>query len=252
LDYSTIDREKLDELPLYKSSSECHLQDSTGNGCAGDPPGYPTYFTRTVYTKLGNHPSRGPSMLINGRVVAIVSDSYEKIKERLRTLWLPLPLDHRRTRLWIISTYKHMNRCYDDPQCPEYDRPGTLIWPVPGYKLKQEFMEVGGEQKPKFHPDYLEAENKARQIYNDTEIERAKKIAIPDNHKAVRLIRSFYPDYTFELDLIDNPPKGHVGSWWETEVEQPTPETCAKTQRWGNIHPFNGSWCQWCGWQQES
>ena len=53
LDMSTIDQQRLEELPLYKPPPSYRLG-SMGNGCAGDPPGYPSYFTRCV---LSNQPA---------------------------------------------------------------------------------------------------------------------------------------------------------------------------------------------------
>lgn len=70
----------------------------------------------------------------------------------------------------------------------------------------------------------------------------------PENHRAVRNIRKFYPDYEPEIELINTPPKayGKEGNWWETDAMQPAPDQCRP--RSIGRHPINGNWCQWCGW----
>lgn len=246
MDTSTINQQELNKLPCLNlaafHNNRLHLQDSSGNGCAGDPPGYPTYFTRCVYTTTGNSPRPGvPHLTILERVVDDGRLHYEKIREILHRLWVPLPLDHERTRLWILSTYTHFHHCYEDVNRPEFNRPGTLIFPVPAYELKQ-FTD-----DQEWSEEYRAAKKAEVDAFNKMETDRAEIIAVPENHKAVKLIQRFYPDYRPEVDLIENPPKQHVGDWWETEETQPTEEKCASTQRWGKKHPFNVTWCQWCG-----
>ena len=253
MDWSTIDTDTLKQLQPYTLPASYHLQKEPGNGCAGDPPGYPTYFTRSVYTPAGNTPGRGATLVL-GHYVVEQNEDWEGVKgwdeyrarmdARLRSLWNPLPLDHPRTRAWIRDSYRHLNKCYRDEERPEYGRAGTLIFPLPHYKLKKFYDEE------RFNDDYRAKERAAVDAHNAQEFDRANAIATPENHRAVLKIRKFYPEYQPEQDLIDNPPRQVEGHWWETEAEQPTPDKC-KPRSMGP-HPLNKSWCQWCGWQAVS
>lgn len=265
MDYSTINIEKLKRLPECKLPPTYRLQHESGNGCFGDPPGYPSYFTRSVYTQYGNSPRRGVEEVIScdGKLYTTRhskdwngckdwDEVYAKYQKRLRSIWLPPPEDHPRVQAWEAAVYQHMSHCYVDVERPEYNRPGTLVFPVPDYKLKpilkQEYVKVGGEDRPHWSDEYLEAENHARRQFNADEINRAAAIAIPENHKAVIAIREFYPEHKPILAWIDGteqPPR--TGNWYETEAVRPKPEEC-KPRSWGK-HPINGSWCQWCGWE---
>lgn len=254
MDYSTLNLDELRKLPTYTLPPTYRLQQGSGNGCYMDPPGYPTYFTQHIWTQYGNHVPWGrPSQVIvfEGKNYVVHRDEDHKDLEPLfRRLWLPLPLDHERTRLWILSLYGHFRNCYQDVERPEFGRPGTLIYPVPDYKLKT-FTD-----NPLWDERYRQAAKAEVREFNRQEIRRAKKIATPDNHQAVVSVREFYPDYQPDKNLIANPPEKHVPDWWETEATQPTtPEECNKTQRnkgpfWR--HPINHTWCQWCGWSAEA
>jgi hypothetical protein len=258
MDFSTI---KLDELKRLRSCTlppTYQLQREPGNGCSGDAPGFPSYFTRSVYTQHGNNPPRGAQLVLSYNGVQYVISHhddwkgcadwdafYAKIQRRLRRIWNALPLDHPRTQAWIRDTYRHHAHCYTDAERPENGRPGILIYPVPDYKLKH------FHDDPRWSEEYRQAASAEVAEFNRQERERAEKIAVPENHSAVRIIRSFYPEYTPDADqgLISNPPKQVGGCWWETEATQPTPETCRP--RSCEPHPINGEWCQWCGWHKE-
>lgn len=249
IDYSTINREELLELPVYKMLPTYRLQDGSGNGCYGDPPGYPTYFTRDVYTQHGNAPSRGPQYVIGvrgddgGWRAVDNKGSDEDQKAKLRRLWLPLPIDHPRTRMWIQGTYQHMANCYSDVERLEYGKPGTLIYPVPDYNLKRFTDDY------RWSDHYRAAAVQEVNAYNVQERERARRIAIPENHHAVRTIREFYPEYEPEIELIEAPPQERIPAWWETEAEQPSAAQCQSAMRWGT-HPL-GDPCQFCGWPSQ-
>ncbi len=260
-DFSTINIAKLKALPVLKLAPSYRLQEDPGNGCAFDPPGYPTYFTRSVYTAHGNSPRKGPETVITVPAVGsfvVASDKdwisvknwddyHAKIQDRLKSLWIPLPLAHPRVEAWIAQAYSHLAHCYQDVDMPEYGKPGTLIYPVPSYKLKpmmrQEYTPAG---IPKHADAYLEAENFARMTFNVEEETRAAAIAIPANHQAVIMIRRYYPEHQPRLDWIDGtskPPRS--GNWWERHAEPFTAENCPG--QYGHAHPVNGSWCQMCG-----
>jgi len=57
------------------------------------------------------------------------------IDARMRSLWAPLPETHLRVQLWIRHVYKHMAHCYKDVGTIEHGRAGTIVYPVPDYKL---------------------------------------------------------------------------------------------------------------------
>ena len=261
MDYSTIDLDALRKLPTYRLPPSYHLQDSPGNGCFGDhPPGYPTYFTRSVYTRSGNNPGRGPQMVIEHEGTLYVvqhHDDWKRGKDwdgvreiwdrRLRKLWRPLPLGHERVRLWVEDAYRHHAHCYVDDARPAGDSDRTVIWPVPSYKLEH------FHDDPRFSDEWR-AREQARVADANREIALyAKKVCVPENHAAYRRVHRFYPEHVPDLDLIAHPPDRHGGQWWETEAERPTPETCSPRApaSWGARHPMNESWCQWCGWRGE-
>jgi hypothetical protein len=215
---------------------------SEGCGCAGEPPGHPRYFVRSIYTKSGNCPPYNkPQYYLNGT-------GFMDLKEvdlLYGTNSFPkLPLDHPRTRGWIKGNYKHFNHCYYHPTEKEYNRPMTVIYPVPNYKLKS-FVD-----DPRFSDEWREKEKASIEAYNNDIFKMTKEVAVPENHCAVVIIREYYPEYLWELDLIENPPK-ITETWWERINEKPTPENCPGSKSLRTKHPVNGSWCQVCGWHKE-
>jgi hypothetical protein len=241
MDFSTINLDVLTSLKKYNLPSYYHLQEDSRNGCSGDAPGFPTYFTRNVYNKFGNTPSSAPQYVITYQeecyIVMGSDDNYDQDHwhQVYMSLWKPLPLEHERTRLWIVGTYKHHQHCYNG------HGDSLVIFPTPYYKLKTYRDDV------RWKDEYREAAKAEVEAFNKQKREQDQALATPENHNAVRIIRNFYPDYQPELDLINNPPKEHVGMWWETEAVQPSEQDCARSQRWAKRHPMNGSWCQWCG-----
>jgi hypothetical protein len=229
MDFSTIDIEKLTSLPQWIPVNGTTIQKEPGNGCSGNPPGHPTYFTRNIYNFLGNN-------LQDQKMVIYYCDKYYIVgKKVLHALWKPLPLDHERTKLWISCTYKHYKNCYNK------FNGDIIIFPVPYYKLKKyNYDERWKEEFIKHHCKEIDE-------FNNNIIKENEKVAIPENHSAVRFIRKFYPEYQPDLELIKNPPENNIGLWWETIASQPLEKECAATQRWGFKHPFNKTWCQWCG-----
>jgi hypothetical protein len=238
MDYSTINLDELRRLPTYTLPAGYSLQEGSGNGCSGDAPGYPTYFTRSVYTAEGNNPWKGPQMVITFEGVNYVVDdgkiSHEKLMVMLHRLWVPLPVNHTRTQCWMLSVYNHQKNCYngwgDD----------MVIYPVPHYKKKRYTDDS------RWKDEFIQKHRAEVDAYNLRLEQEAFLLATPTNHNAVRVIRKFYPDHEPILPWITSPPE-NPGLWWETEAVQPSEEDCARVQRWGHRHPFNGSWCQFCG-----
>ena len=241
ISYETIDQNRLARLPKYELPPTYQLQKDPGNGCFLDPPGYPSYFTRSVYTQYGNSPPRSAQMLLLGRVVQGPREDYEKVAARLKRLYLPLPIDHPRTRAWIEKLYGYFKNCYQDPaKGPKVA--DLLIFPVPYYKLKT-FTD-----DPRFSDEWREKERAAVDQANREITAVGYLVAIPENHRAVKYIQEYYPEYKPEINLIHNPTDS-PGDWWERYDVQPTPANCPGM--WGKKHPASGTWCQMCGFRGE-
>jgi len=253
-DYSTLDQEALARLPIHKKPSTYDYQRGPGNGCAGDAPGYPSYFTRSVYTQHGNSPGRGAQtvIIVPGMEPRIIEDAkwhdadknwdahYARYQRKLRRLWVSLPLDHIRVRMWIKSLYVHHHHCYVDDSKGPQDRDRTIIWPVPDYKLRQ------FKDDPRFSEDWRQKEIAAVLQENSETVNHYREFVTDKNHLAVRRIQKFYPDYKAEPDMIDDPKgEGRDPSWWERYSTQPTPEQCAGLGG-SHSHPI-GNPCQTCG-----
>lgn len=208
-------------------------------GCYLHPPGFPSYFLQPIWTQYGNQPPHGrPQRVISfpGKGIHVVPEKYD-----LKKLWNPLPIDHERTRMWILSLYKYFQYCYSDP-----DSLGSLddvlIYPVPYYKLGR-FVD-----DPRFSNEWRDKEQAAIAQKNAKIIAAAAAKATTENHKAVLVIRKYYPEYEPDLELIANPPTDNIPQWWTVEASCPLPENCAPR---GFKHPVNKTWCQFCGWKEE-
>jgi hypothetical protein len=246
MDFSTLNLAALKKLQTWDAPRHLHLQEGSGNGCYMDPPGYPSYFTRNVYTSDGNTPRHGASQVIQVDDTFYVVDKeewfpYEAKVKCLRDLWAPLPLEHERVQLWMQNVYRHMAHCYADDagSVTETMDNGMFIWPVPDYK-RRHFHD-----DHRFSDTWRVMEKAAVDAYNEDLVARCLVLAIPTNHKAHRTIVGFYPEAKPVQEWINNPPQDST-QWWETEATRPTPATCRP--RSCGPHPVNGTWCQWCGW----
>jgi hypothetical protein len=257
-DYSTINRQALAALDIYRPSSNRRVSkgEEMGSGCFLDAPGYPSYFIKHIYTPSGDDPTTGPRHLIvvPGEEPRTIRDGNDGTisKMVLRLLWKPLPIDHPRVQSWIRYVYSYMKNCYTntDPKetWPEEDKKSfssLVIWPVPSYKLER------------FRDEWRATEVGRVEAANEATLAYYSKFATPENHNAVRLIREFYPSHQPDLSLISavRGSYGSDGNWWETLAEKPTPENCPGEFRWspmtGNSkHPVGGTCCQVCGWRK--
>lgn len=253
IDYSTLNERVIKTLTPYVKPDSYTISSHMGSACAGDPPGYPSYFVRSVYTRFGNSPSKGTSEVIEykGKLYALPDywvgskswDDYKAKQDRLyKRLYKPLPEDHPRVIAWINATYTHLKNCYYDASA-EKREDQLLIYPVPSYKLRSPRVDF-----KRWSVEYIMEHCKEIAAYNQMVIDHAREVATQDNHKAVIAVREFYPDHMPTNHLKYNPTR--MGSWWERESEQPTPETCKGNDYLGK-HPCNGSWCQVCGWKGE-
>lgn len=264
IDWSTISLTALKRLPAYTLPPSYHLSEHIGSHCAFDPPGYPTYFLRSVYTQHGNSPRNSAEEVIvaPGCGIRVLRDArdwkrkgfknweesqayYEKLYRRL---WLPLPIDHPRVRAWMAELYRHFQHCYYDhrvrPQVSERDK--MFIWPIPNYKLKH------FHDDPRFSEEWRRKEKAAVEQANREIIAQYENIVSDFGHMAVKRIREYYPDHLPISEWIANPPP-HPGNWWETMAQPPqNAAECNASERHDWKHPINGSWCQWCGWREET
>ena len=83
--------------PKYKMPPTYHLG-TPGAGSFLCPPNHPRHFVRSVFTRFGNSPRRGPSYFLD--------DTGFDILEEVDTLYgsekyPQLPLAHERSRLWL-------------------------------------------------------------------------------------------------------------------------------------------------------
>jgi hypothetical protein len=258
-DHSTLNLDELRNLPTCELPDRYHLQTDPGNGCAGDPPGYPTYFTRSVYTPAGNHPTRGPEQVISHDGVLYVTGSsgdwgkgetFDTVHARshalMRRLYVSLPFDHPRVQAWIAQTMRHQASMYIDDEGlaenPEYGRPARIVFPTPDYKLHH------FHDDKRFSEEWRTAEQAAVAAYNADVQARYAKVATLTNHVGVRAIREFYPEYTPVLDEDGRPAtirEERVGDWWERLAARPSVTEC-KPPGWMQGHRAEG-WCQFCG-----
>jgi len=274
ISYETIDLGKLRKLPLYRKPPSYNICSYMGSGCAGDPPGFPTYYLQSVYTAYGNSPGKGASAVIrdpemnNYRAVANVDwpswiKSWEGYREyfdkKMRSLWTPLPIDHPRTKAWIEATFLHHRHCYQVPELREAGKTwsdATLIWPggcignTPFGRIPNVEYEVEDAKKNRdfdkwevIHQETFMAEKKMEAARITKLCEAA---AIPDNHDGTILIREYYPEFTPE-EYLFSAKFPHPGNWWERCAEKTEPKDCPG--QYDRKHPVNGNWCQFCGWK---
>ncbi len=219
-DYSTINLTALRRLPVYNLPPTYHLS-GFGAACAGDAPGFPTYFLRGVYTQSGNNPPYRQKNPAPDHVITDPEDANKHYripnswdfssKEKMDSgvfhrLWVPLPIDHPRVWLWMQATYVHMAHCYNDPTEREYGRDGTLIWPIPDYEI---INHVGAPPRAYDGITHEEVESVFLPAwkYKEQEYVASKRyLATPENHLAVRAIQRFYPDHEPIVEWIENPP----------------------------------------------
>ena len=247
-----INKKEFNKLPIAKIAPTYDISSHRGSGCAGDPPGYPSYYLQHVYTRSGNLPRKGWVAILRmgneQRGVRNANDKYDKLASKLMRLWDPLPLEHPRTQAWIRSTYMHQKHCYQIP-----DKEGTwsdksFIFPVPSYELKH-FRD-----DERFSNEWREKEQASIAQANEDIQKYAQRYATWENHAATILIRKFYP--TWNVFMRDQ--KVYLeadwerdGSWWERLKTKPTPETCPGSESLNRKHPVNVTWCQVCGWKGE-
>lgn len=125
-DYSTINATELRKLKTYALPPSYRLQKDPGCGCHMDPPGFPTYFLQSVYTSTGNSPPRTAKadeviafedkLYITSTPGWVAGDTWDtrhkKREQRMRRLWLPLPINHPRVIAWIRVCYLYFGGMY--------------------------------------------------------------------------------------------------------------------------------------------
>ncbi len=152
IDRSTLDDTVLGKLPAYVEG-RYRADRGMGSGCFMDVPGFPSYFIQHLYYN-GNPPSHGPTAVIRdgGGTLRVIDnnewkpgETHEMHRERfdalMRSIYKPLPFESARVQAWVCHLFTYFKHCYIDEagkaEPPEYGRPGTLIFPVPSYKLRR-------------------------------------------------------------------------------------------------------------------
>jgi hypothetical protein len=220
------------------------LSDHAGAGCAMCPPDHPRYYVRSVYTVGGNsfNYENAPQYFLEGKGWFTELEDVDKF-------FKPLPLEHPRTRAWIKHLYSHMAHCYADETRQEYGRPATLVFPPNEFELIHAGLFKINREDSDFKncvtDQCFNVSHRKREEERKAKMEEWRKIAVPENHLAVRAIREYYPDYQPEIELIENPPKLR-GNWYERAQTRPDADKCP-----GDISvrlPHNArGWCQYCG-----
>ena len=103
-DFSTLNMDVLAALPAYNCPKSYEISSTYASGFLL-PPGHWRYFAHQVYTKHGNRPHAGETL-----VLLDMLGVYHKVYEDgpiAWDLWAKLPLNHPRTHAWLkhILTY---------------------------------------------------------------------------------------------------------------------------------------------------
>lgn len=243
LDTTTIDMEKLARrCREYTLPPTYRLQQAPGgNGCYLDPPGYPTYFTRRVYTQHGSSPARGPGMLLFGRAVPEYTGDGEAQWALWRAIYRPLPIDHPRVVEWMGNLLRQKANCYQIPK--ELSRSGRdtmMVWPLPGYELKK-FVD-----DPRFSDEWRASARAEVETWNMERIEQLRPYSGVGHHRAVLAIREVYPDFSDEAaEKMIAAGSKLLSSWWERHDVPPLPGQCPGDREVSRTH--KDEHCQFCG-----
>ena len=217
-----LDETRVRRLEVYKKPPTYKISRREGVGYFMDPPGFPTYFLRNVYTQYGNTPPRGPDCVIClGDTAYRVPDLWDLDKHRqlMRRWWAPLPLEHERTTAWIRSCFAYF---------------------VKGWQLTDSPAVAGPEFKGSCKtPDEI------KRAAADLGADLAK-------YRPVAYVREFYPDADPEALVNEyGNLSARPGDWWERFSRQPSPDECPGDDIGRRRqHPTSGTWCQFCGWQK--
>jgi len=218
-----LDETRVRRLKVYKKPSTYEISRSEGAGCFMDPPGFPTYFLRAVYTKHGNTPPKGPDYVIClGDAVYRVPPLWQDGDRDwfMRRLWPPLPLEHERTKEWIRACFAYFAKGWqlaDSAAVADLEFKGTCASPD---EIKETAADLGADLA-KYRP--------------------------------VSYVREFYPDADPEALVNEYGTAGpRPGDWWGRFSRQPSPDECPGDHigRGRRQHPTSGTWCQFCGWQK--
>ena len=243
LDTTTIDTEELARrCKVYNLPPTYRLQAAPGgNGCFLDPPGYPTYFTRCVYTRHGNSPTRGPDMLLFGRALPEYTVGGETRKALWRAIYRPLPIDHPRVVEWMGNLFRHLADCYRIPKkLGRHAGDTTMVWPLPYYELETfaDDLQFSDEWRTRGRAE-VEVRNKAR-------TEQLRPYSGVGHHLAVIAIREVYPDFSDEAAEAMIAAKSKLlSNWWGRHDVPPLPGQCPGDRGVGLTH--KDEHCQFCG-----
>ena len=218
-DFSTLNLAELRKLPMFELPGGWSRQRHPGGGCFTDPPGFPTYYTRSIYTGRGDEPRSGPDTIIEdpetGAMHAL--PRYEGRGEELRALmaklYVRLPFEHPRVQAWVSYLFGYFRNCYEDPAVPMAERAHAARLLIP---------KAGAPRPP------------------------------PETHRAMVRVREPYPEVPVaDLERWINAGRyggGGPGDWWERHAERPSAEDCpGLVWMQGNTGHRAEGWCQFCG-----
>jgi hypothetical protein len=261
----------LAKLPAYDLPAMYRLSDSEGAGCMMDPPGFPSHFIRSIYTRNGDNPNKGPSSVLVEPGTGILRALPEYTGDgsthaaTLRRLWAPLPLDHERTVMWIRHVFGYFRSGWlplgttgdasrnvaDLTFYPKVDNLEDLRRAVAALDVRELAAHAHDQLLGKAGPDTLPLRTLRR-------------------YRPIDYVIGFYPDADPEhlatyANVWSYGAGGGVGDWYETHARAPSAEECpgltgkAGGSPWSSmthernmqIREHNGKtsrgWCQFCG-----
>lgn len=253
-------------MNIYQKPVTYSVNRHMGSGCFGDPPGYPSYYLRSVYTQFGNEPRKGTSQVlqVEDKLYAVPSLWKPGAREAfLNKLYLPLPEDHPRVQAWEQWVYTHFAHCYGHPG-KTMDAANLIIWPIREHTFIslgmfareidwREIPEIGDEQVKLIMASREAAVKAERESYRTS----LRPFITIDNYRPVTYIRQWYPDHKPRLDWVAKAP-GLSGDWWERHTSVPDPEECPGPLQDNRTHKNillrtppperkKGIRCQFCG-----
>lgn len=187
--FETINGVALQGLQTAKLPPTYTLSSHRGACCFLDPPGYPSYFVQHVYTRFGNTPPKGPTVVLclpldagSPRIISRAEEASDRLTDRAARyakIFQKLPLDHPRTEAWLLYIYAYYKNSYQ--KSLESKNVADLKFATPG------IIPGCSENWP------------------------------IDLYRPVTYIREWYPDFEHRADLVDSA-WGENRSWWEREA----------------------------------
>jgi len=243
LSYETFNMDAFKALPAPRIKAGYAVEkDSMGSCCFLDPPGYPSYFLRQVYSKHGNPPSDGTTEVLALPGVGVKETQRGEVydqdahKATLRKLYKPLSIEHPRVQAWIRYVFGYFASMYE---------------------AEDGNVEVSDLVNHKFVPHYDNGFPGLSVADNESWRVLSEEYPV-SRYRPVSYVREYYPDFLVDDEVgveayVENPGYGcgsGNGDWWERYNRKPTVDECPGLH--GTPHPASGDdRCQFCGWVRE-